>query len=205
MHHIADVNQSLFKNCVEIAAANVLDIAALIDPSKVIAKIKYHLLTHLKDDIIRFGPLVGVATEVFESFNAIFRYCSIFSNHLAPSRDIAYQQAEQETVRHMLAGGWWATDNGEWTRAGPSVHSFIGADPMLRTLIGWGDTSVPPGKFLISFANSTTHPPHRAWYCYAPAAEAGQGQKTREMYCPEMAGYSSCHGHECRRISGNHR
>ncbi|PPQ75136.1 hypothetical protein CVT24_010098, partial [Panaeolus cyanescens] len=92
---------------VSTAAANVLDIAALIDPSKIVAKIKYHLLTHLVQDIKRFGPLVGMASEVYEAFNGIFRYCSIFSNHLAPSRDIAVQLADQECIKHILCGGWW--------------------------------------------------------------------------------------------------
>ncbi len=122
----------------ETAAANVLDIAALIDPSKIISKIKYHLLGHLREDIIRFGPLVGVATEVFECFNAIFRYCSILSNHLAPSRDIAHQLAEQETVKHLLSGGWWAVKGGQWARAGPSVHNFLATDRVLQAFIGWG-------------------------------------------------------------------
>ena len=70
---------------VEVAAANVLNLFAMIDPSKMMYKLKLHLLVHLRTDILRFGPLVGVATEVFECCNASFRYCSIFSNHLAPS------------------------------------------------------------------------------------------------------------------------
>jgi len=122
---------------VETAAANVLDIAALIDPSKIISKIKYHLLGHLREDILQFGPLVGVATEVFECFNATFRYCSILSNHLAPSRDIAHQLAEQETVKHILSGGWWAVKGGGWSHSGPSVRNFISTDKVLKTLIGW--------------------------------------------------------------------
>jgi hypothetical protein len=137
----------LYQADVEIAAANVLDIAALIDPSKIIAKIKYHLLAHLRADIIRFGPLVGVATEVFECFNAIFRYCSILSNHLAPSCDIAYQLAAQEMVKHILSGGWWAMKSGGWTRPGPAVQKFISTDPVLQTLIGWTgkDSFAKPG------------------------------------------------------------
>ncbi|KAF8816244.1 hypothetical protein BYT27DRAFT_7077920, partial [Phlegmacium glaucopus] len=70
---------------VETAAANVLDIAALSDPTKVILKIKYHLLAHLHQDIICFGPILSSATETFECFNTIFWFCSILSNHLSPS------------------------------------------------------------------------------------------------------------------------
>ncbi|KAF8148461.1 hypothetical protein B0H34DRAFT_679784 [Crassisporium funariophilum] len=141
---IHDLDQYLID--VETAAANVLDIAALIDPTKIIAKIKYHLLPHLKEDILCFGPLVGVATEVFESFNAIFRFCSVFSNHLAPSRDISCQLASQETVKHLLSGGWWLPKNGEYVRSGPSVRSFVETTPFLRTLIGWVNKSqVLPG------------------------------------------------------------
>ncbi len=92
----------------------------------VISKIRLHLHVHLKEDILYFGPLVGVATETFECFNAIFRYCSIFSNHLAPSQDIAFQLASQEMLKHRLTGGWWPTGNGEWERPGPlSVNSFM--------------------------------------------------------------------------------
>jgi hypothetical protein len=122
---------------VEIAAANVLDLFAMIDPSKMTCKMKLHLLVHLKEDILRFGPLVGAATETFECFNAIFRYCSIFSNHLTPSRDIAFQLARQEVVKHRLTGGWWPTSDGEWKRSGPSVRDFFHDHPTLQALVGW--------------------------------------------------------------------
>ena len=125
---------------VEVAAANVLDLFAMIDPSKMTSKLKLHLLVHLRADILRFGPLVGVATEVFECFNAIFRYCSIFSNHLAPSRDIAFQLASQEVLKHQLTGGWWLTADGKWERPGSSVRNFIHAHPTLQALVGWTST-----------------------------------------------------------------
>ncbi|KAF8801058.1 hypothetical protein BYT27DRAFT_7115992, partial [Phlegmacium glaucopus] len=60
---------------VETATANVFDIAALSDPTKVILKIKYHLLAHLCQDIICFGPILSSATETFECFNTIFWFC----------------------------------------------------------------------------------------------------------------------------------
>lgn len=127
----------LLQSDVEIAAANVLDIFGLIDPSKMTSKLKLHLLVHLKEDILRFGPLVGAITETFESFNAIFRFCSVYSNHLAPSRDIALQLASQEMLKFRLSGGWWPMGDGEWKRPGPSVRNYIHDHPTLQALAGW--------------------------------------------------------------------
>ena len=115
----------------------MLDLFGLIDPSKMTSKVKLHLLVHLKADILRFGPLVGAITETFESFNAIFRFCSVYSNHLAPSRDIALKLASQEMMKHRLTGGWWPLSNGEWKRSGKSVRSFIQDHPILQVLAGW--------------------------------------------------------------------
>ncbi|KAJ7810931.1 hypothetical protein B0H13DRAFT_1667219, partial [Mycena leptocephala] len=72
-------NLAEYRQDLKVAVANVLDIFAMIDPSKIITKIKYHLLAHLDEDVVEFGPLIGVMTEVFEFFSAIFRYCSILS------------------------------------------------------------------------------------------------------------------------------
>ena len=120
----------------------MLDLFAMIDPSKMTSKIKLHLLVHLREDILHFGPLVSVAMETFECFNAIFRYCSVFSNHLTSSQDIAFQLASQEVLKYRLTGGWWLTGNGEWEQPGPSVRKFIHAHPTLQVLMGW--TSAEP-------------------------------------------------------------
>ncbi|KAJ7097466.1 hypothetical protein C8R44DRAFT_643499, partial [Mycena epipterygia] len=133
-------NLAEYRRNIKVAVANVLDIFAAIDPSKMITKIKYHLLAHIDEDTLEFGPLVGVATEIFECFNAIFRYCSILSNHLAPSRDIALQLGDQEGLKHRLTGGWWLCNaNEEWRRAGPGVRHFMVAHPVLQKLLGWSE------------------------------------------------------------------
>ncbi|KAJ7501671.1 hypothetical protein B0H11DRAFT_1855349 [Mycena galericulata] len=135
---IRDINE--YRRDLIVAVANVLDVFSMIDPSKIMTKIKYHLLAHIGDDALEFGPLVGIATEVFECFNGVFRYCSIFSNHLAPSRDIALQLGDQEGFKHRLTGGWWlsSTDN-VWQRAGSGVRHFMGAHPVLQKLLGWSE------------------------------------------------------------------
>jgi len=119
----------------------------MIDPTKIVEKIKLHLLAHLRADIIRFGPLVGVATEAFECFNAIFRFCSIHSNHLAPSRDISRQLAGQESLKHRVTGGWWcsAPASGDWVQAGVLVRDFLQTQPMLQGLLGWHDPKLVKG------------------------------------------------------------
>lgn len=133
------------KEDLRTAAGNVLDTFATADPSKILAKIKLHLLTHLDEDVRAFGPLVGMATENYEAFNSIFRFCSVLSNHLAPSRDIARQLASQEGVKHLMLGGWWPGHDGKWCQAGVGVQDFFTNHPNLQRLVGWSEkvTFVP--------------------------------------------------------------
>ncbi|KAJ7762229.1 hypothetical protein B0H16DRAFT_1455842 [Mycena metata] len=129
-----------YRKDLRVAVANVLDIFGKIDPSKILSKIKYHLLLHTDEDVVAIGPLVGAITEGFESFNAVFRHCSVLSNHLAPSRDIALQLANQEGLKHRLTGGWWSSGaDGEWRQAGFGVRNFLLEHPVLQRLVGWSD------------------------------------------------------------------
>jgi hypothetical protein len=98
---------SFLQNDLQVAIANAQDMFAELDLTKIIRKAKIHLLGHIPEDACYFGPLVGMATESHESFNAVFRFCSVLSNHLAPSCDIAHQTGEQETLKHILTGGRW--------------------------------------------------------------------------------------------------
>ncbi|KAJ7653815.1 hypothetical protein B0H17DRAFT_957259 [Mycena rosella] len=132
---IDDMDQYLAD--VETAVSNVLDLFAMLDPSKILGKNKLHIMAHIRADILRHGPLIGVQTEAFECFNAIFRFCSIFSNHLAPSRDIAHQLAHQEGLKHRLTGGWWLSSTGNWEQAGWAVRDFLSERPILQALLGW--------------------------------------------------------------------
>ncbi|KAI0309028.1 hypothetical protein OF83DRAFT_1072641 [Amylostereum chailletii] len=68
-------------------------------------KPKFHIVLHLPDHILRFGPAMLFATEGFESFNAVIRAHSVHSNHQAPSRDIALAIARGNRTRHLLSGG----------------------------------------------------------------------------------------------------
>ncbi|EKM48226.1 uncharacterized protein PHACADRAFT_52557, partial [Phanerochaete carnosa HHB-10118-sp] len=48
---------------IEVTLANVLNTFCDIEPSKIVEKVKLHLLTHTRYDILRFEPLPGQATE----------------------------------------------------------------------------------------------------------------------------------------------
>ncbi|KAJ3994246.1 hypothetical protein F5050DRAFT_1800809 [Lentinula boryana] len=114
---------------VDVLVGNVLDAFADVAPSKILLKIKIHLLTHLRNDIRQFGPPIRYATEIFEAFNAVFRLCSIYSNHQAPSRNIAIQFSDMGRVKHILSGGYWPRSkshgNVQWVQASKTVLSLL--------------------------------------------------------------------------------
>jgi hypothetical protein len=68
-------------------------------------KPKFHILLHILDHIRRFGPAILFATESFESYNALIRNGSVFSNRQAPSRDVARNFAAASCLRHLMSGG----------------------------------------------------------------------------------------------------
>ncbi|TFK90573.1 hypothetical protein K466DRAFT_516936 [Polyporus arcularius HHB13444] len=143
-------DKEMYKGDLRVAIANVLDAFAAVDPSKILAKIKLHLLVHAPEDIDRFGPLIAMCTELFEKFNGTFRYASIHSNHQAPSRDIARELADQESLRHRLTGGTWL-DRGDWQRAGPRVLDFLRENPNMQGLVGWcPDDGPEPGSYRLA-------------------------------------------------------
>ncbi|KAE9400411.1 hypothetical protein BT96DRAFT_993099 [Gymnopus androsaceus JB14] len=129
-------NMEQYCQDIEIAADNVLDSFAVVDASKIISKIKLHLLAQIPDDTRALGPMVGVATETFESFNSVFRIGSIFSNHLAPSRNIAHRLADQESTKHQLSGGLSPMPGGTWCAAGAGVLQLFHSHPILQSLLG---------------------------------------------------------------------
>jgi hypothetical protein len=101
---------------------------------------KLQLLDDIVEDIRRHGPAIRFSTEIFECFNAIFRLCSVLSNHQAPSRDIARKFASMDCVKHILSGGYWKKDDGKWIQAGEKVRRLLHEEVFLQRHLGW----VPP-------------------------------------------------------------
>jgi hypothetical protein len=116
---------------------------------------KLQLLPDIVEDIRRHGPAIRFSTEVFECFNAIFRLCSVLSNHQAPSRDIARKFISMDRVKHMLSGGYWR-ERETWVQAGENVRSLLRTEPFIQRHLGW----VPPkdpkyGKYGIESRDCT--------------------------------------------------
>ncbi|THU97830.1 hypothetical protein K435DRAFT_721412, partial [Dendrothele bispora CBS 962.96] len=146
-------NMDDYLSDLEILIGNTLDAFAAVDPLKIIQKIKIHLLPHVVSDIRRFGPAVRNSTEIFECYNAIFRLCSVFSNHQAPSRDIARKFSSMARVKHILSGGYWLYGD-KWIQASPRVRRILEADTTIQRHLGW----VPPNliKYGILFCKSNS-------------------------------------------------
>ncbi|KAK7471306.1 hypothetical protein VKT23_002715 [Stygiomarasmius scandens] len=132
----------------QVLIDNLLDAWAKVNPRRIITKIKLHALVHLPEDIRRFSPSVIFATEIFECFNAIFRTCSILSNHLAPSRDIADSMTGMERFKHMVSGGFWKDkESGSYIQGSLKVREFLLKNSEMQRRLGWVSHNVVPGQF----------------------------------------------------------
>lgn len=137
---------SLSQADIDVAVNNVLDLWGTLDPERITEKYKLHVLAHLKYDIARFGPAILFATETFESWNSVFRSCSILSNHQSPSRDIAETLANMERVKHFISGGRWMDENGEYVCAGEGIRDCFENDSNIRRRLGLNTDAAEKGE-----------------------------------------------------------
>ncbi|KAF5372390.1 hypothetical protein D9615_009298 [Tricholomella constricta] len=152
---ICDMDRYLFD--LDILVNNVLDRWAIVDPARILTKYKLHVLTHIKEDVRRLGPAIIFSTEVFECWNAVFRLCSVLSNHQAPSHDIAVTLAGMERFKHQVSGGWWKSGGGTYIRAGKYVRTFFSRNKQLQRRLGWMDTTkIKPGTVKLKAKSRTS-------------------------------------------------
>ncbi|KAJ3853110.1 hypothetical protein EV368DRAFT_39622 [Lentinula lateritia] len=170
-------NLELYLEDLKILIGNLLDAWATYDPNRILVKMKLHVLTHLPDDVRRFGLVILYSTELFECWNAIFRMCSVLSNHLSPSHDIAMTLAEMEVFKHLVSGGWWKNKNGQMIQAGAKIRQYLVKSSELQRRLGWVSPSQSkPGvchprtqdaitwdEIYTSFGISEPQPPSETW------------------------------------------
>lgn len=113
----------------ETAAANAVDGFAELVPQRLTNKVKLHLLCHVVEYVLRFGPLVGMTTEKYESYNGEFCPSSVFSNRKNPCRDIVADRVTHERLKHMLLSGVVRVrgDDGNiaWKPVGEKIAKFV--------------------------------------------------------------------------------
>ncbi|KAI0069917.1 hypothetical protein K474DRAFT_1654465 [Panus rudis PR-1116 ss-1] len=135
---VAAADMDLYLHDLKVLIDNLLDVWAVLDPERILTKMKIHILPHVIEDIPLFGPALLHSTEIYESWNHVFRLCSTFSNHLAPSRDIAGTILDMSRFKHQVSGGWWKDCDGRYVQAGVKVRSFLQeSNPKLRARLGW--------------------------------------------------------------------
>ncbi|EJD38038.1 hypothetical protein AURDEDRAFT_72549, partial [Auricularia subglabra TFB-10046 SS5] len=143
------VDEKEYLGNLKILVANVLDGFSAIDPLRILAKAKLHLLAHFEDDVPLFGPPLLAATEVFECFNAVFHMCSVLSNHQAPSRDIALSLTNMDRMKYILCGGMWK-EGDVWVQPSEKVREVLFTHSIVQRHLGWVPHSVStPGKIRV--------------------------------------------------------
>ncbi|OAD74568.1 C2H2-type zinc finger transcription factor [Phycomyces blakesleeanus NRRL 1555(-)] len=88
-------------------------------------KPKVHYLTHLKEDIIRFGPVLNYETEKGEQFNKHIREHLFHMNCQNTSRDVCLKFAKQVALQHVIDGGLWINSSGNREKSGTGIERFI--------------------------------------------------------------------------------
>lgn len=125
-----------------------------------ISKPKLHFLRHIVFYVRRFGPPLLYSTERYESFNHVFRMCSVLSNRQSPSHDICKQFGAFAAIKHVVTGGyWWCNTRKEYICASNNVLKFVDDNPKLAKFVGIGK-ELPPefGKWCQSpFCFVTTY------------------------------------------------
>ncbi|KAL0086097.1 hypothetical protein F4703DRAFT_1942633 [Phycomyces blakesleeanus] len=73
------------------------------------SKPKVHLLTHLPNDLQRFGTALHYKTEKGEQFNKHIREHLMYTNRLNISRDVCLKFTKQSAMRHIIDDDSWVS------------------------------------------------------------------------------------------------
>ncbi|KAI7936675.1 hypothetical protein MJO28_015574 [Puccinia striiformis f. sp. tritici] len=100
-------------------------------------KPKIHMIIHLEESILRFGPASLFATEKFESFNGIVRD-SIHSNRLSPGRDIAIAFCDAKIMRLLMSGArLYNHETKRYFKSSPQVTNLFRNNPLIQKSMGY--------------------------------------------------------------------
>ncbi|KAL0086829.1 hypothetical protein F4703DRAFT_1848926 [Phycomyces blakesleeanus] len=88
-------------------------------------KPKVHYLTHLKQDIIRFGPALNYETKKGKQFNKHICKHLFHTNRQNTSRDVCLKFAKQVALQHVIDSGSWINSSSNQEKSGTGIERFI--------------------------------------------------------------------------------
>ncbi|PLW21644.1 hypothetical protein PCANC_03188 [Puccinia coronata f. sp. avenae] len=138
--HIKSLVGRHFKIILQAAPFVLFD---LLSPTRQwINKPKIHMLIHLPESILRFGPASLFSTEKFESYNGVLRQASIHSNRLSPGRDLAVTFDNYSSLKFLVSGGVILDqETGATSAASSAVQDVFTHNPLLQRAMGYNNTS----------------------------------------------------------------
>ncbi|KAI7941230.1 hypothetical protein MJO29_013304 [Puccinia striiformis f. sp. tritici] len=112
------------------------------DSAQWINKAKFHMLLHLPDSILRFGPATLFATEKFESYNGILRFASIHSNRQSPGQDIAITFSNYHAICQLLSGGFfWDHKQNKYVQCSYQVINMFSQNPLIQQTLDYNHSA----------------------------------------------------------------
>ncbi|KAH9450147.1 hypothetical protein Pst134EA_026856 [Puccinia striiformis f. sp. tritici] len=112
------------------------------DSAQWVNKAKFHMLLHLPESILRYGPASLFATEKFESYNGILRNASIHSNRQSPGQDIAITFSNYHTFRQIISGGFFFDKKQKkYIQASNKVTCIFTQNPLIQQMLGYNQSS----------------------------------------------------------------
>ncbi|EFP93552.2 uncharacterized protein PGTG_19548 [Puccinia graminis f. sp. tritici CRL 75-36-700-3] len=128
------------KSCIEQFLYHLITVTA-----QWINKPKIHMLLHLVESIIRFGPASLCSTKKFESYNGVLRQGSVHSNKHAPGRDLAMAFDSYASLKFIVSGGWiYDATTGSRSRASVEVTSVFTEHPTVQRAMGYNHSVICP-------------------------------------------------------------
>ncbi|KAL0097660.1 hypothetical protein J3Q64DRAFT_1630084, partial [Phycomyces blakesleeanus] len=122
------------------------------------SKPKVHLLTHLPEDLQRFGPALNYKTKKGEQFNKHICEHLFHTNRMNTSKDICLKFGKQYMTSHIIDGGSWIDKNGLRETRGKAIAEYMQQNSdgkFHETLLGGSrefadnnGTGLTPGRIL---------------------------------------------------------
>ncbi|KAI7861888.1 hypothetical protein BDF14DRAFT_1862860 [Spinellus fusiger] len=114
------------------------ELDALSAPKKTVKKtvisstLKMHLLSHLHEDILRFGSPIRYETERGEQYKKFIREHRLHTNRQSPSCDVAISFGKKCISTHIFQGGYWqVSGHGSLFTSGAEVKLFQQFHPLV--------------------------------------------------------------------------